>query len=219
MTRYAEQSDFLEAMSQDSQARIANDPTRKWRIATAGDGVTTTFTTPFMEAATVVGYVSGVVATGTLSKGTGTGGVDRYIFDTAPAAAAAIDFTADKGAINLTIVNKLLDAASGVMNRYLVKYLPISDPTTLTLLTPVCVTIAKCRGRARRDLELSEGLRLELKEAMTWLTLVLKGDAELPIGQSTTPVPLEDIEDSFGSETEIFGSPDPYDLDVSWERT
>lgn len=205
MSAYATQQDILEAVAQDSQARLSNDPLSKWQVG-IGDGVVTVYTTPFLGATTVTGYVDGVTATLTLQKGTGPNGVDQVTFAVAPAAGKAVTVAADKDAINATVISKALAEASGTIDRYLSRYAkPITDAQALSELRGVCIVIAKYRLRGRRDLAAADPLKDSYREALKWLELVGMGKLQLPV---SVPEPTVTVADGIvEAEEAVFDAP------------
>lgn len=180
-TGYISRAELLEIISQDSMARLGTDATRKWTVGT-GDGVTTYFTTPFVEVATFKGYVNNVLVTPapTISAGTGPSGEDVAIFSTPPAYGAAVAVSADPTAISLTLVQQGIDLGSSVLDGYLARYTPpITNAKALETIKAHLGPIIKFRMRARRDLPISDGLMQLYKDAIAYFTLIMKGQ-DLP---------------------------------------
>lgn len=200
---YATRADLIAALSQDSQARLSNDPLRKWGLGRT-DGTTRTWTTPFLEATTAKVYLDGVEQTTgwSLSRATGADGEDQIVFATAPTTGKALTVTADKDAINLSVLEEVLDDVSAEMDSYLLAFLPISDATLLASLRSKAVVLARVKLRERRNIEVPEALARSWESAMDWLKGVFSGKYPLPIELPST----SDDDAAFGSEDPVFSN-------------
>jgi len=209
---YASQQDLLEEISQDRQADLSNDPGRQWRVG-VGDNIVATFLTPFLESTALVGYADGVVVAGTVLVPGAPGVADSITFPAPPATGVAVSVSADTEAVNLTIIQKALDAAASVIDRMLCgRYVtPITGPAqALAVLKPICVTIAKCRLFLRRDIaDRYTMLYADYKEALSWLRLVATRQLQLPIGTVVTEATTQSSGVIAWSEPPVFDSTDP----------
>lgn len=98
-------------MSMDSQARTTTDPARPVRVG-VGDGYTTVFDTPFLEATTLKGFVDGTEVTGTaLLRASGADDTDQIRFTAAPAAGTIVSVSANGTAINLVVLDQAIEQA------------------------------------------------------------------------------------------------------------
>jgi phage gp36-like protein len=213
MAPYFSRSDLLAAISQDSQAKLSTDPSRVWPVGT-GDGLKTTFDTPFLEATTLKAFVDGEEVTSpapTLSRGTGTGGRDQVVFGTAPAEGAVVAVSADAKAINADVLDAVATAVSSDMDGYLHAYLPISDAALRATLKYKGILLAKMRLRGRRNVDVVDAFELEWKAAVRWFEDVAKGAIVLNLSEKDPELEAEDL---FGSEPPVFGPPN--DPQGSW---
>lgn len=171
---YASIEDFLEVLSPDSQAKLTNDPATFWTIGT-GDGVVTTFDTPWVRTSSITGLlIAGTPAAPhfTLSRGTGTDGVDRVVFTSAPT--GLIEGKADGGAAVRQVLVECLEKASDDVDGYLPGITPATDPVVIRKLAPKVLFLARWRLRRRRNLEAKDAERDERKDVIRWLELVAK---------------------------------------------
>ncbi len=203
---YATRADLLAALSQDSQARLTTDTTRRFVVG-SGDGLETTFTTPFLEVTSIKGYVDGTQVTTpapTLSRGTGTDGRDEIVFSAAPAGGTTVSVTVDAGAINADVLDAVLVAVSAEIDGYLHAYLPVTDAALLATLKGKAVLLAKVRLRGRRNLDVVDPVELEYRTAVRWLEGVGKGDIVLHLSDTDPEIEAEGLS---GSEPPVFGPP------------
>lgn len=207
MAAYATRADLLAALSHDSQAKLSTDPSRR-EVCGTGDGVKTTFTTPFIETTTAKVYVDGVaVTTGwTLSRGTGTDSRDEIVFSPAPAAGKVVSVSADAAAINLNVLDAVLKSVSGTM----AKYLSGVDPAILSehaeSLKAMAILFAQKRLRGRRNLDIVDPIESECREAERWLLAVAEG--KILLQSPAASVSSDDGAYVFGSHTAVFSDPD-----------
>lgn len=205
MAVYATRADLLAALSQDSQAKLSTDTSRRWTVG-SGDGVETTFTTPFLEATSLKVYVDGALVTDlapTLSRGTGTDKRDQVVFATAPAGGAVIAVSADGSAINLDVLDSVLASVSAQIDGYLHAVLPVTDAALLESLRGKAVILARVRLRGRRNLDVVDPVELEWKAAIRWLEMVAEG--KIPVSSGATAGGGEFLSGSFG---QVFSDPD-----------
>lgn len=199
-------SELVRTLSLDSQARMTTDPNRPVRLGT-GDGLKTTWDTPFIEASTLKGYVDGVVVTGTtLKMGTGTDGVDQIQFPSAPATGKTVAVSADGLAVNLTNLTEAQDDAENRMEGSVLSagyQWPVTG-AALRTITPEIVREVKEILRLRRDLEVSRNASGRTPQEQ-WRYNLAKGDIKLP---PDTPVASVTSTDSsnllYGSEESVF---------------
>lgn len=180
-TGYLSREELLELISKDSMARLGTDSTRKIVVG-VGDGVTTYFTSPFVEVTTFKGYVANVLVTPapTVSAATGPNGEDVAVFSVAPAYGSAVALSADPNAISLNLINEAITMGSNIVDGYLGRYTPpITNAQALETIKAHLGPIIKFRMRARRDLTISEGLFQMYKDAVAYFTLIMKGQ-DLP---------------------------------------
>jgi len=205
MAVYATRADLLAALSQDSQAKLSTDTSRRWTVG-SGDGVETTFTTPFLEATSLKVYVDVALVTDlapTLSRGTGTDKRDQVVFATAPAGGAVIAVSADGSAINLDVLDSVLASVSAQIDGYLHAVLPVTDAALLESLRGKAVILARVRLRGRRNLDVVDPVELEWKAAIRWLEMVAEG--KIPVSSGATAGGGEFLSGSFG---QVFSDPD-----------
>ncbi|MFA6031117.1 MAG: phage protein Gp36 family protein [Elusimicrobiota bacterium] len=210
MALYTTRARLLAAISQDSQAKLSTDPSRRWVVGT-GDGTTTTFTTPFLEVTTFKVYVDGTLLTAsipTLSRGTGTDSRDRIVFATAPTAGQVVSVSADASAINADVLDAAIVSVSGFMEGYLYAILPVTDTALLASLDDKAIIFVKVRLRGRRNLDVVDPIEMEWKAAVRWLELVAEG--KIPISQGTPETTLDGSAGEFvyGSFAQVFSDPD-----------
>lgn len=134
--------------------------------------------------------------------------------------ARLIEFTSETAAADDALALSCVENISRRIDSYLggVTTVPITAAAIKALVRPHCITLSKRLFLVRRDLGISDALTQECKESVAWLVAVGKKDIHLP---PSTPVPtVEDsaIEGSWGSESQIFTSPDSEDLDDFSER-
>lgn len=208
-TLYATRSDLLSALSLDSQAKLSNDPLRRWNIG-IGDGVTDRFVTPFIETTTFAGYVDGVLVTPAPDVSTGTGSAlrDEAVFDTAPASSTVVAVTADRDAINADVIDRALLSATETINGYLHALLPVTDAYLLESLRGKSVLLAQMRLRSRRSLDVVDPLELEWKAAVKWLELVAAGKIPITSGTVDTTPDGDEGSFAFGGFGQAFSDPE-----------
>jgi phage gp36-like protein len=200
VTLYASRASLIRALSQDAQAQLSNDPLRRARLGRA-DGTKARFEAPFAESTALKVFIDGEeVADGwALSSGTGAEEADEVVFEVAPTA-GMVSASADKRAINLTVIDGALRSASATIARYVPENISAED---LVLLEPICITLAKVALRGRRELGVYEALDLEYKTALRWLEGVKKGDFSFGrVSETTEP---DEVEALSGSEPAVFG--------------
>ena len=186
---FCTRADLIMALSQDSQAKLTNDPLRRWPLGNA-DGIEDTFTLPFIETTTASVYKNGVLVATTdwsLSSGTGTGGADQIVF-TAPPASGAISASADNRAVNLTVVDTAILNVSNMIARYLPTGTDVTNAWLLATLKPIAIHLCKVEFRGRRELGISDSLDMVVKADLEWLRSVRDGKAILPVCPSSTSV-------------------------------
>lgn len=201
-----DRSHLLRALSLDSQARTTTDPNRPVQVGT-GDGVTRVFDTPFLEATTLKGYVGGALVTGTvLKKATGADGVDQIQFSTAPASGEAVSVSADGLAINLAVLEEVLDQAEAEMEGS-VRSAGYSWPVTgdaLRILTPKIVSEVKELLRFRRDLDVPRNAAGRTPQEQ-WRFELATGKVRLPINTPVESQSLSSTESlAYGSDETVF---------------
>lgn len=135
-------------------------------------------------------------------------------------AARQIEATSETAAAVDALVLSCIETVSRRIDSYLGGRItvPVTSSAVKALLRPHCITLSKRLFFVRRDLKISDALAQECKESIAWLMAVAKGDVSPP---PTTPVPTVPdtvTEGSFGSETQVFTSPDTEDLDDNSER-
>lgn len=205
---YATRADLLAALSQDSQAKLTTDTTRRFVVGT-GDGVETTFTTPFLEVTSIKGYVDATQVTTpapTLSRGTGTDGRDEIVFSSAPAAGTTVSVTVDAGAINADVLDTVLVAVSAEFDGYLISALPVSDTALLASLKAKAIVFAKIKLRGRRNLDVVDPVEMEYRAAVRWLEAVAEGKILLP-SPATSGTSDEGVY-VYGGHAAVFSDPD-----------
>lgn len=191
-------------LSLDSQARMTTDPNRPIRLG-SGNGATTTWDTPFIEATTLKGYVDGALVTGTtLKRATGTDGVDQIQFPSAPTSGKIVAVSADGLAINVVVLDEVIAQAEKIVKASVQSagYVWPVTGDALDTIQPLLVGLTKWRLRDRRDLDdrndMPEWIRMQL-------TRIAKGEWRLPVG---TPVvaPPSTTSDSlaYGSDESVF---------------
>jgi phage gp36-like protein len=208
MAVYATRADLLSALSYDSQAKLTTDITRKWTVGT-GDGVETTFDTPFIEVTSIKGYLDGTQVTSpapTLSRGTGTGGRDQIVFGSAPALGKVVSVTVDASAINADVLDAVLASVSADFDGYLISALPISDATLLASLEAKAILFARVRLRGRRNLDVVDPIEMEYRAAVRWLEAVAEG--KIPLPSPSTSGSSEEGAYVYGSHASVFSDPD-----------
>ncbi len=208
MAAYATRADLLAALSQDSQAKLSTDPSRRWVVGT-GDGIATTFTTPFLEITTFKVYVDGTLLTAsipTLSRGTGTDGRDRIVFATAPTAGQVVSVSADASAINADVLDAVLASVSASIDKYLNGVGTITGATLLASLKAMAVLFAQKRLRGRRSLDAVDPIEAECREAERWLLAVAEG--KIPISQGSVEAEPDgsDGDYAYGSFEPVFAT-------------
>lgn len=197
-------SDLLRALSLDSQARLTTDPNRPVRLG-AGDGVKTTWDTPFSEATALKGYVDGTLVPGTTLKvATGTDGVDQIQFPSAPALGKVVAVSADGLAVNTVVLDEAISQAEQIVQSA-VQSAGYTWPVTgdaLKVVEPLIVGLVKWLLRDRRDLEersdMPEWIRMQL-------TRIATGEWKLPPGTPVvvdTSISADSL--SYGSEAQVF---------------
>lgn len=208
MAVYATRADLLAALSQDSQAKLTTDTTRRFVVGT-GDGAETTFTTPFLEITSIKGYVDGTQVTTpapTLSRGTGTDGHDEIVFSAAPGAGTTVSVTVDAGAINADVLDAVLVSVSGTM----AKYLSGVDPAILAehaeSLKAMAVLFAQKRLRGRRNLDVVDPIEAECREAERWLLAVAEGKIILSLPSISGST--DEGTYVYGGHTAVYSDPD-----------
>lgn len=208
MAAYATRADLLAALSQDSQAKLSTDPSRRWVCGT-GDGIATTFTTPFLEITTFKVYVDGTLLTAsipTLSRGTGADSRDRIVFATAPPAGQVVSVSADASAINVDVLDSVLASVSAMIDGYLHAILPVTDTALLASLKAKAILFAKVTLRGRRNLDVVDPIEMEWKAAVRWLELVAEG--KIPISQGSVEAEPDgsDGDYAYGSFEPVFAT-------------
>lgn len=151
-------ADLTRAASWDTLARLSSDPSQPHSLGT-GNGVTTSWDTPFTRASSLKGYVDGAVVTGaTLSRGTGAASVDQITFPAAPATGKPVAVTADALAVNTAVVDDAIaDAeqqAGGAYSRVGRAWPPTG--TALEAEQPFIEDLALALLRERRSLDPTE---------------------------------------------------------------
>lgn len=208
MAVYASRADLLAALSQDSQAKLTTDTSRRWVVGT-GDGTDTTFDTPFVEVTSIKGYLDGTQVTSPapiLSRGTGTGGRDQIVFEAAPAAGKVASVSVDASAINADVLDAVLTAVSAEFDGYLISALPISDAALLASLKAKAIIFAKIKLRGRRNLDVVDPVEMEYRAAVRWLEAVAEG--KIPLPSPSTSVSSEEGAYVYGSHEAVFSDPD-----------
>lgn len=203
---YATRADLLAALSQDSQAKLTTDTTRRFVVG-SGDGLETTFTTPFVEVTSIKGFVDGTQVTTpapTLSRGTGTDGRDEIVFSAAPASGTAVSVTVDAGAINAYVLDAVLTSVSGTISKHLSGVDPAIVSEHAESLRAMAVLFAQKRLRGRRNLDVVDPIEAECRENERWLLAVAKGDIVLHLGAADPEIEAEGLS---GSEPPVFGPP------------
>lgn len=206
-TLYATRSDLLSALSLDSQAKLTNDPLRRWNIG-VGDGVTRRWVTPFIETTAFKGYVNAVAVTPdpTVSTGSGSSSRDEVLFSAAPDLNAVVAVTADKDAINADIIDRALLAATETINSYLHAILPVTDANLLGALRGKAVLLAQMRLRSRRNLDVVDPLEMEWKAAVRWLEGIAKGDIVVAPGAVDAASGGDEGDFAYGSFDPVFST-------------
>ncbi|MEO7921674.1 MAG: phage protein Gp36 family protein [Thermoanaerobaculia bacterium] len=195
-------------MPRASQSRLTHDPATYLSVG-IGNGVKTTFDTPFVESRTLAAEVDGVTVPGiTLSRGTGSGGVDRVVFAVAPAAGAGVNVTADEDAINLTELEAALADASDYLDgllcgRYIV---PITSDAALRIIRIHCILLTKWFLAQRRGIGGSyPEYEKDAEASIKYITDAGQGDAALPADTTRVGSPAPSASSGFvGSETVVF---------------
>lgn len=199
-------SELVRTLSLDSQARMTTDPNRPVRLG-AGDGVKTTWDTPFTEASSLKGFVDGVLVTGTTLKiATGTDSVDQIQFPAAPALGKVVAVSADGLALNIANLAEALDDAENRMEGSVLSagyQWPVTG-AALRAVTPEIVREVKEILRLRRDLEVPRNAAGRTPQEQ-WRYNMAKGDIKLP---PDTPLAAATPTDStsvlYGSEASVF---------------
>lgn len=208
MAVYATRADLLAALSQDSQAKLTTDTTRRFVVGT-GDGLETTFTTPFLEVTSIKGYVDGTQVTSpapTLSRGTGTDGRDEIVFSAAPALGTIVSVTVDAGAINADVLDAVLVAVSAEFDGYLISALPISNTALLASLKAKAIVFAKIKLRGRRNLDVVDPVEMEYRAAVRWFEAVANG--KIPLPSSSASASSGEGVYVYGGHTAVYSDPD-----------
>lgn len=193
---------ILVALAADRQAQATNDPLRRAQLGLA-DGATTTFLTPYVEATTLVVYLSGVKQdTGwALSSGTGTDGRDRVVF-TLPPASGMVSASADNRAINLPVLDATREDAWQTVARYMPPGTDLTNADLLAKLVPIAVRQVKLAFRGRRDQDVPDAFDMAVKADFEWLRSVRDGKVSVPVTGTASGSPTEVLA---GSEPEAFG--------------
>lgn len=175
MSQYISIDDLLEAVSEESQGRLTNDPQRAYLIG-VGDGSTKTFDTPFIGASTISVLVedSPAAPQPSLSKGTGANGVDQITFTAAPADGDVISGKGDAGAAVRAILLKACVAASGEVDLRL-PGTPLTDEVLIAKIRPAALTYARWILRRRRALSETDTIVTDLKRADRALERIAEG--------------------------------------------
>lgn len=175
MSQYISIDDLLEAVSEESQGKLTNDPTRAFLIG-IGDGSTLTFDTPFLRASSITAFVDDVIADPqpTLSRGTGADGVDQVTFTVAPADDDVISGKGDTGAAVRAILLKACVAASNEVDLRL-PGTPLTDVVLIEKIKPAALTYARWILRRRRALSETDSIITDLKRADRALERIAEG--------------------------------------------
>jgi phage gp36-like protein len=208
MPTYFSRADLLAALSHDSQAKLTTDTARRWVVGT-GDGVRTTWNTPFVEVTSIKGYLNGDVVTApapTLSRGTGTGERDQIILGAPPPVGTVVSVTVDAGAKNADVLDKVCASVSSFLSGYVRANEPISDTGLLETLKDKGLLVATVRLRGRRNLDVVDPVEMEYRAAIRWLEDVARGDIVLNLSESDSELEAE-AEALTGSEPAVFGPP------------
>jgi len=191
------------ALSQDAQSQLGTDPLRKHFLGIAG-GAVATFTTTFQDITTAKVYngVTELTTGWTLSNRTGPDGEDQIVFAAAPVS-GTFYLTVDKRALNLTVIDAAILAASDTIARYLPTGTDVTSTWLLAVLKPIAIRLAKAQLRERRELGVSDALDLLVKADLEWLRSVRDAKALLPVlpsGGDSSPSEVR-----ADSEPDVFG--------------
>lgn len=203
-TLFCTLADVLALVSMDAQARLATDPDTFVAVG-AGDGIKTTFDTPFLNASALSATVNGVAAATTTSVGTGPDGTDRIVFGTAPTTGLVVKVKADNRAINTDVVKLCIVLATNKIKGHLARYVSENpSAAVLAVLQPKAVFFTRWYLRMRRSMEEWDPIREEYRAENAWLVAVAKGQIALPAdaliatAAPPKPAPTVDMPDAFG---------------------